>query len=165
MSHRGCRSLGWGAGTSFRPVQQRCALLRTASRERSGSPGFGHCSVFCRDWKTDGLISFFSVEIWLRVDGDEESQLQPGGEEVRAPRTPPFLLPAPANRQPRSQDSLRLCFPPPPGGECEILTQLSSAQRSKGQVLSGEPGGGVAEGRREDKSPQCLWTPACNSLG
>ena len=96
---------------------------------------------------------FFSVEIWLRINGDEESQLQPGGEEVRAPQNPPFPLKTPASRQPRSQDSLLLCFPPL-RRECEILMQVSRLQRSEEWDLPGEPGDGVGGGPREDKSTE-----------
>lgn len=103
--------------------------------------------------KLMAFFYFFSTEIWLRVNGDEESQLQPGGEEVRAPQNLPFPLTSPASRQPRSRDSLLLCFPPL-RRECETLTQVSSLQRSKGWGLPGEPGDGAGGGPREDKSTE-----------
>lgn len=103
--------------------------------------------------KLMAFFYFFFVEIWLCFNGDEESQLQPGGEEVRAPQIPPFPLKTPASRQPRSQDSLLLCFPPL-RRECEILTQVSSLQMSKGWDVPGEPGDGAGGGPREDKSTE-----------
>lgn len=60
------------------------------------SPSLDHCFASCRGTgKADSLFFvvhlfffFFSVEIWLCAYGDEEPQLQPGGEEVRAPQNP-----------------------------------------------------------------------------
>lgn len=103
--------------------------------------------------KTDGLFHSFPVEIWLRVNGDEESQLQPGGEEVRALQPLPFPLQPPACRT----GSL------PPSSHRGVGNPRAGLTFGNIQEwgLPGEPGNGEGGGPRRTKaqSQGCLWIP------
>lgn len=67
------------------------AVTWTAGNSKQGAQAVLRAWFPAKPGKADGLFHSLSVEIWLCVNGDEESQLQPGGEEVRAFQ--PFPLP------------------------------------------------------------------------
>lgn len=121
------------------------------------SPSPGRCFTSCRGTgKADSLflfvhLFFFSVEIRLCAYGDEEPQLQPGGEEVRAPQNPSVPTPNP-------------CKPAAPQPGQAISLSVSSWEgvrnpsckfaKVQGMGPAWRAGDGAGEGPREDKSTE-----------
>lgn len=128
--------------------------------EQGAEPQPRLCSGLCFLQNLAKLTAFFipfSIEIWLCINGDEESQLQPGGEEVRALQ--PFPLQA-------------LLLPLQPLGcfRAFILSQGSGKSSGRSHICK-YPGMGPAwrprewRGWRSQKGPKHRVGGACGSLG
>lgn len=120
------------------PWSGDCDLDSWEQRARSRATGQAvlRAGFPAKTGKTEALFYSFSVEIWLCINGDEEPQLQPGGEEVRA------LQPLPLPIQPWHAGQVP-CLHPLPRGNPEADLTFANI---RGWDMPGDPGNGDSGG-------------------